>query len=123
LLSIHITPHITTGTAAIQYAVWESGNPFTIDTLTWLISSGITAISEAGLDQVIIEINDNQMIIQNPAYSDYNVSVIDVQGKILIQRRVVSAIYTIDFRSYKQGIYFVGLTSGQSRITRKIFIK
>lgn len=46
LLLIHCTPHSSTGTGVIQYAMYEVQNPQLSDTLTWIIVANELSISE-----------------------------------------------------------------------------
>ena len=48
-MSIHITALDSSGTAIIQYAVWDNNFPDKVDTLTWIVSSTISGI--ASLDE------------------------------------------------------------------------
>ncbi len=123
LLSIHITPHLSVGTAFIQYGIWESGNTSVVDTLTWLISSGITAITQAEVDEPMFWLSGNRLVIQHPSFLDRQLSCFDILGKLLFQQRITSAVTTIDLTTFPKGICFVNLTSDVSHITRKIFIE
>lgn len=67
LLLLHITAHIDTGTAVIQYAVWDINTPSLKDTLTYIYTvNNITGITENEFETTI-------NVSPNPVVSEINI--------------------------------------------------
>lgn len=122
LLSIHITAHTNSGTAVIRYAVWETNLPLIVDTLTWSISTGITAIENQMPEPTGLLINDNQLIFQNLNANHQTVIVTDLQGRILLEQQISSTYAVVNLPDFSPGIYLVNVIGAHSMITHKIFL-
>ncbi|MFH1120849.1 MAG: T9SS type A sorting domain-containing protein [Bacteroidota bacterium] len=68
---------------------------------------------------------NDQITIESTSFkntTDVMISIFDVQGQELIQQKAIDGKLTIDIRSFRAGIYFVKVKSGQE-ITVMKFIK
>lgn len=121
-LSVHVTPHTNPGTATIRYVVWETNNPVARDTLTWIISTGLTGIENQTVVPVSLILIGDQMFIRNG--SAYQVvRVANMQGQILLEKKMTSVSTGIDISQYPQGIFFIELLGENSQITKKIVLQ
>jgi len=121
-LSIHISPHTNSGTALIRYVVWETNNPQSNDTLTWIISSGLTGIGNQTAVPASFLLSGNNLIIPN-GKEDQVVRIANVQGQVLLEKKLTSVSTTIDIAHYPHGIYLVVLQGENFRITKKLFFQ
>ena len=123
LLSLHITPHVNSGTAIIQYAVWETSNPALKDTLTWLITSNPTGINETAINPLTIFIFGNALHIQKNNQDITSVRIMDINGKISKQLSIAGNEMEVDIFDLAKGIYFVQTICNRALFTKKVFVQ
>ena len=123
LLSIHVTPHINSGTASIQYAVWETSNPTQKDTLTWIITSELTGIENEMNDVISVILSGSQLLINASEFNGQLLRIMNLDGRILVNETLNSSQVTYNLSRFSSGIYIVGLYSETSQQFTKIFLK
>jgi len=121
ILSLHITPQVNPGTAVIQYAVWETSNPAIKDTLTWVINSSPTGISEIQQNQICILLSESTLQINNNKFFN-QLRLIDLNGKVAEEYSIGSEEKQFDVSGFSPGIYFVEAKGSQGNFVKKVRI-
>lgn len=85
LMSLHLNPHLESGTAIIRYTISEINTPSQIDTLTWIISVGATGINSLNYKTPSISIRDQVIYLENIDKSFTSLTLIDLNGKLIFE--------------------------------------
>lgn len=121
-LSLHITPHSNSGTAIIRYRVWDIKNPTTVDTLTWIVSAGITGIENQSLPVSLLLYGDH-LIIQETTGINPEMCIINMEGKVMLNIKDQSLYNTtIDVSDFPSGIYLLDLKWKNIHQSLKFFL-
>lgn len=126
LLLLHITPHITYGTAIIRYAVWDVANPSLKDTLTYILTVNATSgIAEA-------ENKNAFRVFPNPAKENINIIskvqtgfqflITDVSGKEIEKGISKTNSISVSTESLPNGLYTVSIFIENKIINTKQFL-
>ena len=127
-LLLHVTPHVTYGTAIVRYAIWDIANPSLKDTLTFIATANEpSAVSQVGN-------NNNFNIFPNPANSDISIIssfqngfeffITDVSGKEIYSgiSKTNAAYVSTDY--FSNGIYSISIFKDKKSFsTKKIVIR
>lgn len=121
LMSLHLNPHLQSGTGIIRYTIFATNTPSQIDTLTWIITAiAPNAVGEVSQIQPEI-ISYNKQITCKILNDDYSkVLLYDLNGKVLYQKDMQSGQTSISTIEYPTGILILQLTGKRNFIT-KIF--
>jgi hypothetical protein len=122
-LSVHVTPHINSGTAIVRYVVWETNNPSSRDTLTWIISSELTGVGNEIIAENNFLIAGNQLLIQYFETTSSALKIYDMDGRIMAEIIISSPKSAIDISHFPSGVFVVNLKGKNSEITKKIFLQ
>ncbi|HYV92388.1 MAG TPA: T9SS type A sorting domain-containing protein [Chitinophagales bacterium] len=120
-LSVHVTPHTNAGTAIIRYVVWETNNPVSRDTLTWIISAGLTGIENQTTVPVSLILSGDQLFIHGSTGEELR--IMNMQGQILLESKMTCVNTAIDLSHYPKGIFLIELQGENSLITKKLFLQ
>ncbi|MBX7109613.1 MAG: T9SS type A sorting domain-containing protein [Chitinophagales bacterium] len=121
-LSVHLTPHTNAGTAIIRYVVWETDNPLSRDTLTWIISSGITGVENQTSLPLSLQVIGDQLFILHTSMIE-EISILSAEGKILFEGKGQSLNSVIDLSQFSTGIYLIVARGENFHHTQKIFVQ
>ena len=121
--SIGIDPDTISGTAHIQYAVWEASTPTKVDTLTWIISAhSTTGIFEAKQISASIFPNpaDNILTVQLAELTDAAITLTDIEGKVVMQKSVLQNQFQMDISSLPQATYLLNIETAKGQFNQII---
>lgn len=122
-LSLHITPHLNSGFAIIRYRVWDIKNPAIIDTLTWIVSAGITGIENQSLPVSLFLCGD-QLTIQEAIGSNSEMYILNMEGKVMLRIKGQSLHNTtVDVSDFPSGIYLLDLKRKNIHQGLKFFLQ
>ena len=121
LMLIHCTPHITEGTAIIQYTISEANTPWQIDTLTWIINATVAGITSNHAISPKIWTYKNDLYFDEIS-TDYN--------SLIIYNSLGEAVFDTKFSTENifhlplltPSIYFVQLVGDSNILTQKIIL-
>ncbi len=122
-LLLHITPHVNYGTAIVRYAIWDTSNPASKDTLTYILSvsntTGIHAIN------TIIDFSifpnptmDNISIITS--YPAFTFSINDINGNEIMRGISEFRSTAISTKELPCGYYIITIFAQGKYSARKI---
>ena len=121
LMSVGINPYTISGTAIIQYTVWEENTPQQIDTLTWIISAEATSgikNNTSGIPKIWFD--QNKIHIQNISDQFLTLQLVDLSGN-LVYTTNISNRNQIDLPAIQASIYIVQLSGNQDLYKQKIY--
>jgi len=126
LLLLHITAHIDTGTAVIQYAIWDSNSPTLKDTLTYIYTvNNITGLTENNI-KTLINVSPNPVVseinITTNLNHGFNYSISDLKGCIIKSGQ--SKVNAISFSCHDiaNGEYIFTIESADGKLKKKKII-
>ena len=73
--------------------------------------------------KVFPTLSENEIIITFPYYNLWEISIIDMQGKINLRKKVKSVSTTINRNNLAEGLYFMEISCKNYRVTKKIIFK
>ena len=73
--------------------------------------------------KVFPTLSENEIIITFPYYNLWEISIIDMQGKINLRKKVKSVSTTINRNNLAEGLYFMEISCKNYRETKKIIFK
>lgn len=121
LMKLDITPHVNEGTAIIRYAIWDSSAANLVDTLTWIVHSNTTSISNVPNSSPIAYAVNKTLFISK-ANAGLVVLLYDASGKNAFQKRLMNHDETIDLSALASGMYVLHITGLNFPYAQKIFI-
>ena len=126
LMSIGVDPDTISGTAIIQYAVWEENTPAQADTLTWIITANrTTGILESKIknDFSIFPNAANKYInILTNLQAGFQYLIYDASGKQIKQGNSTSHFFTVPLDNFANGNYTISIIDLNKNIFTKQFI-
>lgn len=122
LMSLHITPHTTAGTAVIRYALWDATQMTHIDTLTWIVKASTTDIAADEISPPIIYIADKQLFIKEISTAFTSIEMMDMQGRIVFSTPVIKNDIVQDVSFLTEGIFCVRLFTSKNTIQTKLIL-
>ncbi|PQJ09372.1 hypothetical protein CJD36_019180 [Flavipsychrobacter stenotrophus] len=121
LMSLHVNPHLQSGTGIIRYSIFATNTPSQVDTLTWIITAiAPNAVIEVSTLQPEIIIYNKRIAIKtlNDEYSQ--VILHDLNGKVLCHKDIQAGQTSISTQEYPTEVLILQLTGKRNFIT-KIF--
>ncbi len=121
LMSVGINPYTISGTAIIQYTIWEENTPQQIDTLTWIISADVNSGIKNNTSEIPkIWLNQNIIHIQNISGQFSTLQLVDLSGNLVFTTNINSK-NQIDLPEIQPSIYIVQLSGNQDLYKQKIY--
>jgi Secretion system C-terminal sorting domain len=110
------------GIPTLQGHKFGKGNPQSLIIRPFVLSS-VNEISESDFTLYPVPASTSlDLVINNNNLQHITLSLIDLLGKKVLERKITDNAAHIDVSGYEQGIYFVELKTGQSSFTKKIAI-
>lgn len=126
LMSIGVNPDTISGTAIIQYAVWEESTPSEIDTLTWIITAnGTTGILETKIKNkfsIYPNAANNYINILTNLPKGFQYLIYDASGKQIKNGNSTSHFICVPLHNYANGNYTISIIDFNKNIFTKQFI-
>jgi hypothetical protein len=129
LLLLHITPHVTYGTAVVQYVVWDDTTPSIKDTLTYILTVFETMGINEAYNYYSFSIfpnpaSDNLHIIL-PSESNDTFSITDISGTVIQKGTVLESSKFVSIENFPNGIYFILIFDPKKKYTfaKKIIVQ
>ena len=126
LMSIGVDPDTISGTAIIQYAVWEESTPTEADTLTWIITANrTTGILETKIKNefsIFPNAANNYINILTNLQKGFQYLIYDGSGKQVKQGNSNSYSLSVPLHSFANGNYTISIIDLNKNIFTKQFI-
>ncbi|TND07196.1 MAG: Uncharacterized protein FD123_3341 [Bacteroidetes bacterium] len=128
MLSVAIDPINITGTAFVQYAVWDNASPSQKDTLTWTISAngtaGLAQAENAKPFTVFPSVANTHITLRSGRREPVQYFLLDISGKIVSNGSMQLPETRVSVETLPEGIYFISLLdSNRNRFTERIIVK
>lgn len=124
-LGVNVDPYSLPGTLTIRFYVYETSAPSAGDTLTWILTAQPTGIEDISYTDFNIYPNPSSDYIQvklsNYVSASANLTIYDLNGRIILKRGMVQQNGRIDISSLSAGNYILEIED--KFIVRKIFMK
>lgn len=124
-MGVNVDPYALTGTLTVRFYVYETSAPAQGDTLTWILTAQTTGIEEIASAGINIYPNPSTDYIQlrqvNNMELPAQLTIYDLNGKVVLKRNTVHENETIDIMNLSAGNYVLEI--GDKNIIRKTFIK
>jgi hypothetical protein len=121
LMLVHCTPHITEGTAIIQYTISEANTPFQIDTLTWIINATVAGINSTSSSFPKIWVNNSQLHIEELSGKFNSLVIYNALGQIAFESQI-NTEKIIQLPALIPTIYFIKLVGESAVFSQKIIL-
>lgn len=119
---LHLTAHVSYGTAIVRYAIWEINNPGLKDTLTFIMTvNGPAAIKEEGECAFTIFPNPTSGILHFNFSDDqeHEISIFNSTGA-KIYSYASAGNFSFSTADLANGIYCISIKSNNRLFTQKI---
>jgi len=126
LLSVGVNPFEISGTAVVQYTVWDEAHPEKVDTLTWVINSeSATGIDFLSPDDFIVYPNPAKNLINILGLFQEGISykISNCNGIIVDQGNNLNSQSQISLGTFPDGIYFVTIYCENNVYSERLIIK
>ncbi len=115
-------------TADISYGRYPNGTgPFVYMTPTFKDANSIAGISDTQYKEPSVSLFPNptsniiNIINQNTTPETFNLSLINIQGQLLLSKRInINTSYTLDLSKFSKGIYFLNLQNEKENFVSKV---
>ncbi|MBO4232273.1 MAG: T9SS type A sorting domain-containing protein, partial [Bacteroidales bacterium] len=124
LTAAEMNQYNITGTFTICYTVRAGGNVTDPDASNnkacLTIKRGGVGIDGFNAEEINVYPNPATNVINVANAENAQVSVFDINGKLMVSVESASANQTIDASNFANGLYFVRITDGNNVVTKKI---
>jgi hypothetical protein len=119
LMSLHCTPHTTSGTAIIRYALYTTQTPMHIDTLTWIIYASTTSIESTTIAAPKIYSYGGHIFLKSISGVYDNMKIYSIDGREIYGSPVVSDVFLSE---KKLSEVIVVLTGNGTTFSKKVSV-
>lgn len=125
---LHVTPHVTYGTAIIRYAIWDIENPTRRDTLTFITTvnepSGISETEHKNIFSVFPNPASNSVTIISEQPSGFEFCIADASGRRISSGISNTEAAVVSIENFPNGIFLISISeSNKSLSTKKLIIQ
>lgn len=130
-LALNVNPKAISGMGILKLYLYEAGNPFSGDTLTWVVNSTATGLNQPDIQSTVTifpnPASEYVMIDRNAVHSATSSNTIFLYnslGQLLIERKIDSVWEKLDITALPNGAYKVVITDDKrNQISKTLIIE